>query len=367
MKIWYTSLLSILWILVIRCDLKSQTDPGMEYLNSMKKIDIHTHVRSEADYLQEFMDEFNFKMVTISSGKKSGREFSEQLVSEQPRYFGWITGIDIDGILEKGWADKIISNLKEDFDNGAIGVKVWKSIGMSIQKENGEYLQIDDPLFDPILKFIASENKTLIAHLGEPIHAWMPTYVTKEGTPRNYWANHPEYSFYDHPEKPSYSDIMAARDHVIERYPELRFVGAHLASLEFDVDEIMMRMEMYPNFAVEIGGRMRYLMWQARGKVKYFFENYSDRIMYGTDRGSGRNMDADQYKGQRDNLYGRYEAFSQYLVTEDDIPFSNIVREDKAYPKPLYTVKGLGLSKEVLEDIFYNTPIKWFPGVEKEF
>jgi hypothetical protein len=54
----------------------------------------------------------------------------------------------------------------------------------------------------------------------------------------------------------------------------MRYVGAHLASLEFDVAELAMRMDMYPNFAVEIGGRTRYLMWQAHGKVRAFFIKY---------------------------------------------------------------------------------------------
>jgi hypothetical protein len=56
--------------------------------------------------------------------------------------------------------------LREDFSNGAVGIKVWKDIGMKIKNKDGAYIQIDDPMFEPILRFIAEQDKTLIAQMG---------------------------------------------------------------------------------------------------------------------------------------------------------------------------------------------------------
>ncbi len=346
---------------------------NMAYLKSIKKIDVHTHIRSEQQYLIDFMDEWNFKLCTVCTIGSNARYLQTQidtakmLYNKDKRHYAWITTFDPSGRDEPGWVDAVISQLEDDFEHGAVGVKVWKAIGMDYKKPNGDYLQLDDPIFTPIFEFIAQEGKTLMAHMGEPIHAWMPTYTTKEGVGRNYWAKHPEYSFWDKPELPSYSDIMAARDHVLERHPNLKFVGAHLGSMEFDVDEIVTRFERYPNFAVELGGRTRYLMWQAKGKVYEFFIKYQDRLMYGTDKGSRFTMTFEVKKETKEEIEYRNDLFLRYFATNDEIPWGNIISGDKPKPQPSYNVTGLHLPKEVLDKFFYKNAVSWFPGIDKEF
>lgn len=345
----------------------------LDYLASIKKIDIHTHERADELLIREVLDEDNWKYVTIcvDNGNRqrtdAQRKISLELYQKYPRYFSWITAFAVEGIWQPGWKDRVIAQLKGDFDNGAIGVKVWKHIGMGLQDPEGNYVQLDHPIFTPIFEFIAEQDKTLIAHMGEPIHAWMPTYTTEDGIPRNYWATHPEYSFYDKPELPSYSDIMAARDHVVERHPNLRFVGAHMASLEFDVAEIAMRMELYPNFAVEIGGRARYLQWQARGKVRAFFRKYQDRILYGTDLGVSAGMTDRERIERKARIKERSLQFATYLATDKEIPFGDLLRGDKPVRGPEYYVTGLALPPEVLKKVYYDNALIWFPGVEEAY
>jgi len=351
----------------------------LDYLRTIKKIDVHTHISSDAPYLRAIMDDLNMKMITICVGGLNPERMTAQIDSAEtfcakfPRYYGWITTFDLTGRDKPDWVEKTIAQLKNSFDHGAVGVKIWKEIGMEIKNKKGEYIQVDDPLFEPIFDFIAAEGKTVIAHIGEPIDAWMPQFPVSEDRPGNYWAKHPQYSFYDKPELPSYSDIMAARDHVLEKHPDLKFVGAHLGSLEFDVNEIIKRMEKYPNFAVGIGGRTRYLMWQARGKVREFFIEFQDRIMYGTDRsgglvkGKGVPMTKEEIEDSRRSILDRHDLFFRYYAGADEIPWGNYVIGGKPLPEPTYTVQGLALPREVLDKIFYKNAVKWFPGVEKSF
>ena len=65
---------------------------------------------------------------------------------------------------------------------------------------------------------------------------------------------------YLHPDHPRKETILAARDHLLAENPKLRVVGAHLGSMETDVDEIAKRFDRYPNFAVDTAARMEYLM-----------------------------------------------------------------------------------------------------------
>ncbi len=350
------------------------TNPNLEYLKKIKKIDIHTHVRSNQQYLIDFMNANNFKYCAIVTiGSKNNNPLQAQidtarmLYNKYPRYYGWITSFDASNCFEHGWAERVIEQLNADFNHGAVGVKIWKTVGMEFKRPDGAFLQIDDPVFDPIFEFIANQGKTLITHTGEPIQAWMPTYTTKDGIAKNYWAKHPEFSFWDKPGLPSYNEIMAARDHVLKKHPNLRFVGAHLGSLEFDVDEIASRLELYPNFAVEIGGRTRYFMWQARGKVRDFFIHYQDRIMYGTDMGAAPHMTDEDIREVRNSILYRNDLFLRYYATADDIPWGNIISGDKPIPKPAYMIKGLELPKEILDKVFYKNAVKWFPGIDMDF
>jgi len=219
---------------------QSNTNAQFDYLKSIKKIDVHTHIFCNDPTLLAFLDEYNFKLNNIVTDANvldpttynDQREMANAICNPNPRYYSWVTTFGVENRNQPDWAQNVIKQLKEDFDNGALGVKVWKNIGMKIKNSKGEYIQIDDPIFDPILKFIEKEGKTFIPHTGEPIQAWMLQRET------DYWGKHPEWASWDQPEKPSFSDVMAAKDHVIQRYPDLRVVGAHLASLEFDVNEI---------------------------------------------------------------------------------------------------------------------------------
>lgn len=353
----------------------------LDYLLSIKKIDIHTHLSNDEPYIRAYLDSMNMKYVTNTAWNynftsentfrqmDSSRDFSAQY----PRYYSWITSFDLQGWDKPGWSERIIKRMGEDFDNGAVGVKIHSEIGKVIQNEKGEYVQVDDDVFKPLFEFMAARNKPLLIHVGEPIECWMPFHIPNEGVKRSFYDRNREYSFWKKPEKPSYSEIMWARDNLMENHPDLKIVGSHMASLEYRVHEIAKRLDRYPNFAVEIGGRMRYLMWQVRGSVREFFIKYQDRIMYGTDitnghtswDGTRRNSGYDKVDVEKASL--RHGLFFRYLATDDDIPWGDIIVGDMPQPEPSYTVKGLALPEEVLKKIFYDNAVKWFPGIEQGF
>ena len=50
---------------------------------------------------------------------------------------------------------------------------------------------------------------------------------------------------------------MDARDHILAKHPNLVVIGAHIGSLEYNVDEVAKRLDKYPNFHVEVSARTR--------------------------------------------------------------------------------------------------------------
>ena len=145
---------------------------------------------------------------------------------------------------------------------------------------------LDDPAISPVGDKIQSLGLTLIGHLGEPHNCWLPLEQMTTDNDREYFKDHPQYHMYLHPEMPGYEDQIRARDNFVAAHPQLRFVGAHLGSLEYDVDRIAAFLDRFPNANVDMAARMSQVQYQSvrdLEKVRNFFIKYQDRLLYGTD------------------------------------------------------------------------------------
>src|SRR5213594_3769920 len=154
---------------------------------------------------------------------------------------------------------------------------------MELKSRAGKYLMPDDPVFSPIFDALEARDKTLYAHIAEPSAAWRP--LDPASPHYSYYKSNPDWHMYLHPERPSKEAILAARDHILKRYPKLRMVGCHLGSMEEDVNQISHRFDLYPNFAVDTAARVPDLMLQSQEKVRDFLIKYQDRVLYATDLG----------------------------------------------------------------------------------
>jgi predicted TIM-barrel fold metal-dependent hydrolase len=103
---------------------------------------------------------------------------------------------------------------------------------------------------------------------------------------RSYFTEHPQYYLYGRTDWPDHAAQLAARDRMLSQHPNLRFVGVHLASLEWDVAQIADFLDRFPTAQVDLAARMSHLQQQAvtnRQAVREFLIRYSSKILYGTD------------------------------------------------------------------------------------
>jgi predicted TIM-barrel fold metal-dependent hydrolase len=250
---------------------------------------------------------------------------------------------------QPGWQEKVIAQLKNDFDHGAVGVKVWKDIGMTFKDSLGNFIMIDDPRFDPVFDFITENDKTLTAHIGEPRNCWLPIDSMSVNNDKIYFKEHPQYHMYLHPDYPAYETIIAARDHMLSKHPKLRVVGAHLGSLEWSVDELAKRLDQYPNFAVDLAARICHFQVQDRQKVRGFIMKYQGRLLYATDLSFS---DKTELKEAGEHFKKEWESDWNYFYSSDEMTSPNV-------DGPFY---GLGLDKEVLRKLFAENALTWYPG-----
>lgn len=326
--------------------------------SDLPKIDAHVHIQTANPDIINFAREQNFRMITLCTSSNSSEyikkqlDFAKKQRDQFPQTLAYATTFSMERFGEPVWQEEVINKLKKDFDEGAIGVKVWKDIGMTFKDSLGNFIMIDDPRFDPVFDFIAQNNKPVVAHLGEPRNCWLPLDSMTVKSDRAYYEEHPQYHMYKHPDYPSYEDQIAARDRWLEKNPGLRVVGAHLGSLEWSVDELAKRLDKYLNFSVDMAARICHFQVQDTKKVHDFIEKYQDRLMYSTDLFI---TDEDNYEETMTEAKQDWENHWRYFATEDEMTSRRV---NKGF-------KGLGLDEKVLRKIYYENTMKWYPGVFK--
>ncbi len=327
--------------------------------DKVNKIDIQGHVNSEEPYFMEQAIEDNFRILTVNvdAGAPIKQQQENALLQRKlfPERIAYVTTFSMDGWEDDDWEEKTMAYLKDSFEKGAIGVKVWKNIGMVERDKNGEFIMIDDPMFDPIFNYLEKNGIPVIGHLGEPLNCWLPIDEMTVNNDKKYFKNHPKYHMYLHPEYPSYEEQIGARDRRLEKHPNLKFVGAHLGSLEWSVDKMGDFFERFPDATIEMAARLCHIQVQAqdnRQKVRDFFIKYQDRILYGTDEGSGSAPNEEELK---EKVHAQWKSDWKFLTSDEDMSSWKV---DGGF-------KALHLPKEVVDKIYYKNAEKVFPELKK--
>jgi predicted TIM-barrel fold metal-dependent hydrolase len=256
------------------------------------KIDAHMHLHNpEASFIEAARRQ-NFKVLTINVDYPDFPAIEEQqrvaaaLHAVFPATVAFAGTFPVNDSEEPGWAERTERRIDAAVKAGAVGIKVWKNIGMSLRDSKGQLVMIDDPRFRPVFDYLEAQGIPLLGHQGEPHNCWLPLDQMTVNNDREYFKAHPQYHMALHPEMPRWEDQIAARDRMLAQHPKLRFVGMHMASLERNVDELAAFLDRFPNAVVDVAARIGQVQYQSqrdREKVRGFFIRYQDRLMYGSD------------------------------------------------------------------------------------
>jgi hypothetical protein len=258
----------------------------------VEKIDAHVHLNDASDPFIEQAIHDHFRLLTINVDYPDYPSIDAQqsvaisLHTRYPKRVEFAAALSVAGFQSPGWSNEAVRRIDAALAQGAVGVKIWKNIGMSLQDREGAYVMIDDRRIKPVIDHLENNGIVLLGHQAEPLNCWLPYDKMTVRGDRDYFREHPQYYMYQHPEIPSHEKQLAARDHMLKAHPALRFDSVHLASLEWDVDEVAHFLDRFPNARVDLAARMVHLQYQAatrRNKVRGFLIRYQDRILYGTD------------------------------------------------------------------------------------
>jgi predicted TIM-barrel fold metal-dependent hydrolase len=330
----------------------------MADFEKVPKIDAHLHLHGndQAAFLRLARRD-NFRALTINVDYpdfpplEQQRRVAHELARAEPQRVAWVASFAAAGFERPGWLDATLAQLDSAFADGAVGVKVWKNIGMELRDARGRLVMIDDARFDGLFNALERRGVVVLGHQGEPFNCWLPLEQMTVNNDREYFKEHPAYHMYQHPEMPSHEQQMAARDGLLAKHARLNFVGVHMASLEWDVDALARFLDQHPGVDVDVAARLGQVQYQSqrdRERVRRFFIKYQDRLMYGTDLAQSAGQGEAGFVSDLDTVWRR------------DWRYFNTADSDKV-PELDKPVLGLALPKQVVDKLYHLNAERRYP------
>ena len=172
---------------------------------TVDKIDLHFHMAAMDSELIEKAEPDRFRFLNIVVDSQGPLMLRQRLKTgtflhkAHPGRVALASAFSMEGWDKADWEQKTLTHLGKTFQNGAVGIKVWKNIGMVHRNAEGKLVMIDDPKFDPIFRSLTDKGIVVIGHLGEPKNCWLPLEEMTVKNDRNYFAKNPNYHMHKHP------------------------------------------------------------------------------------------------------------------------------------------------------------------------
>lgn len=322
----------------------------------VRKFDAHVHINVDDPALVQLALEDGFELLTINVDAPDFTPIADQraiaisMAEAYPSEVHWSTSFSMHGFGEPGWAEHVTADLATATAEGARAVKFWKDIGMGAEDPDGRLVMLDHPGLVAIAERARELGLVLIGHQGEPHNCWLPLEQMTTENDRRYFSRRPQYHMYLHPDLPGHDELIAMRDRFLTALPGLRFVGAHLGSLEHDVDQLSAFLDRFPDATVDMSSRMSQLQFQSlqdRERVRDFFIRYQDRVLYGTDLSFHPSADPVRFCRA---AHAIWTSDWRYLATAES---QSVAALDADVP-------GLALPRDVIDKVYYRNAVRVF-------
>lgn len=256
-------------------------------------VDVHNHLGGTfgggwdgrgASALLDVLDEAGVELLVDLDGG-----FGEHLLDlhlrvfkeAAPERFILFGGVDWDRWVDEGdrFPDAAASRLRAQAARGAEGLKIWKHLGLHVRDHRGRLVTVDDPRLDVVWATAGALRLPVLIHVADPPAFFQP--VDGRNEMFGILQRVPEWSFHD-PDLPDHATLIDALCRVVERHPATTFIGAHVAGLSHDLDDLAARLRRLPNLYVDTGARLFDLGRQPR-RARRLITEHPDRVLFGLD------------------------------------------------------------------------------------
>jgi len=307
-------------------------------------VDIHSHQPTpisaqEFDRVVKGMEANNLQVLVNlsgSSGERLRRGLEAIKASKYHDRMVLFANVNFSGV-GPGFGKQAARQLEEDINAGAMGLKVFKDLGMFDRKADGSRLQVDDPELDPIWETCARLNVPVLIHIAEPPAFFEPLDYANER-----WLELSLYPDRRHQTGVRFEQLMTERNDMVRRHPNTKFILAHFGWHANDLARAGQLLDQHPNVYYDVAAVLYDFGRQPRA-AHDFFVKYQDRILFGKD-----SYQPDEYP-----YYWR--------VFETNDEYFDYYRDYHAFWK-LY---GIGLPDQVLRKLYNGNALKLVPRLSK--
>lgn len=304
-------------------------------------IDGHAHVLRVAEAMEfpKLMDAINAVQVGLACqsdlGVPNNNPAGLMLKARYLERFYFLAGLDhsahLYGLKETPPLPHQARRLGEI---GADGIKILASKPTE-RKRLGAPL--DGSYFSEFFETCESLRIPLLWHVADPEEFWDPEKLPQ-------WAREKNWG-YDSSFLPKES-LYREAEIILRTYPGLRVIFPHLYFLSADLDRAEKFLTEFPNanFDLAPGIELYYNLSRTKEKAQEFFCRFSERILFGTDIGSGLSIKEAQ---ARAGIIYRFLAGSETFRVPEEADFL-------LGPPGDGIIHGLALPEEVLKAILQD-------------
>ena len=315
-------------------------------------IDVHSHLWNmplmDLNELVAEMDEINMGYIVNLSGSGFGPQAAKDLYFEkstenikenQPGRIGLFVNVDFNSIDLENHIENQVSIIRDAVAKGAIGLKVYKGLGLTNKDSKGNRVAVDDERLGPIWEVCGELGIPVLIHSADPFQFWQD----KDGQNERWFElkEKPNRYYGDSDFIPPFEDIIKEQHTIFERHKKTTFINAHLGWMGNDLKRLGEHLDRYPNVVTEFGAVIAELGRQPK-TARQFFIDYQDRIMFGKDS------------------YNKEEFYTYFRVLESDDEYFSYFRKRHAFWK----MYGLNLPDEVLKKVYYKNALRLFPSID---
>jgi predicted TIM-barrel fold metal-dependent hydrolase len=199
-----------------------------------------------------------------------------------------------------------------------------------VHDDKGVLVAVDDARLNPLWQTASNLDVPVIIHVANPVAFFDALDHNSER-----WDElraPPDWHFAA-PLFPGFTAIIKAFARLVEKFPKLRFVGAHGGCYAENLAWVEALLQRCPNFYVDISARISELGRQPYS-VRRFMEKFQDRILFGIDCGPQLET---------------YHTYYRFLETDDE--YFNYSWDGGAR-QGRWQIYGRDLPKPVLEKIY---------------
>jgi predicted TIM-barrel fold metal-dependent hydrolase len=256
----------------------------------------------------------------------------DRFKAKAPERFAIFGGVDWTRLPDEGdrFGQRAAERLRAQAARGAEGLKIWKTLGLTVRDARGARVPVDDARLDPIWATAGELRLPVTIHVGDPVAFFEPLDPTNERYEEI--ARHPEYDL-SGPQFPRFPALIEEFARLVARHPGTTFIGAHVANYAENLTWVSALLDRCPNLVIDVGARLQELGRQPNGARKLFVR-HADRILFGLDQPPRPD---------------RYRTFYRWLETDDD--WFN--PSERAVPtQGRWFVSGIHLPDDVLAKVY---------------